>query len=227
MKKLFIIFLTLAFLLACSISSNTIDKKLYQEQFPGFGFVSQLDISQHTLSNYEYDSLDGGKLVMTSCKQANGFDISKIADYDYFRFKLLLVSCKAIDKYSTASAARTNNFPSKLDTKFIYQLPVAITPLLSRADTIKKQDLSVKSYDIRTQITLEKENMFKLLTKEDEVYITLLARADFTNDGFEDLLIQSEWYSRNAHGKHVDLLILSRPDKGKPVEIGWRQYHLD
>ncbi len=227
MEKLFIIFLTPVFLLACSISSNIIDTKLYQEQFPEFAFVSQSDISQPVLSNYEYQSMDGGKLVITSCKQANGIDISKIADYDYFRFQLLLVSCKAIDKYSVASAAHTNNFPSKLDANFIYQLPATITPLLSKADTIKRQNLSVKSYDTSTQITLEKENTFKLLTKEDEVYLTLLARGDFTNDGFEDLLIQSEWYARNAHGKHVDLLILSRPDKGRPVEIGWRLYHID
>lgn len=204
-----------------------IDTKLYQEKFPGFGFVSQSDISQPALSNYEYQSIEGGKLVVTSCKQANGIDISKIADYDYFRFKLLLVSCKAIDKYSTASAAHATNFPSKLGTNFVYQLPAAISPLLSKADTIKRQDLSVKSYDASTQITLEKENTFKLLTKEDEVYLTLLARGDFTNDEFEDLLIQSEWYARNAHGKHVDLLILSRPDKGRPVEIGWRLNNID
>ncbi|MCF6322741.1 MAG: hypothetical protein L3J89_00195 [Gammaproteobacteria bacterium] len=204
-----------------------IDAKLYQEQFPGFSFVSQLDISQPALSNYEYQSIEGGKLVITSCKQANGIDISKIVDYDYFRFKLLLVSCKAIDKYSTASTAHTNNFPSKLNTNFIYQLPAAITPLLSKADTIKRQDLSIKFYDASIQITLEKENIFKLLTKADEVYLTLLARGDFTSDGFEDLLIQSEWYARNAHGKHVDLLILSRPDKGRPVEIGWRLNSID
>ena len=87
--------------------------------------------------------------------------------------------------------------------------------------------MSVKSYDSNTQITLEKENTFKLLTKEDEVYLTLLARGDFTNDGFEDLLIQAEWYARNAHGKHVDLLILSRLDKDGTVEIDWRLNNID
>lgn len=227
MKKLFIISLIPVFLLACSASNNMIDARLYQQQFPGFGFTSHLDISQPALSNYEYQSLNGEKLVITSCKQANGIDISKIADYDYFRFKLLLVSCKAIDKYSTASAANANNFPFKLDTGFISQFPATITPLLSKADALKKQGMSVKFYDASTQITLEKENTFKLLTKEDEVYLTLLARGDFTNDGFEDLLIQSEWYARNAHGKHVDLLILSRPDKDGAVEIAWRLNNID
>ncbi|PCH59748.1 MAG: hypothetical protein COC05_06260 [Gammaproteobacteria bacterium] len=227
MKKLFIIPPIAVFLLACSTSNNMIEARLYQQQFPGFAFTSNLGANQPALSNHEYQSLDAEKLVISSCKQANGIDISKIADYDYFRFKLLLVSCKAIDKYSTASAANANNFPLKLDTSFISQLPATITPLLSKADALKKQGMSVKSYDSNTQITLEKENTFKLLTKEDEVYLTLLARGDFTNDGFEDLLIQAEWYARNAHGKHVDLLILSRLDKDGTVEIDWRLNNID
>jgi len=227
MKTLVIIFLIHVFLLGCSINSEIKGAKLYQENFSGFSFSATSDISQPLLSDYEYQAVGGELLIVTSCEQADGIDISTIADYDYFRFKMLLVSCAAIDKYSTATAAHNNNFPSKLDEAFIYQLPAAIVPLLSKAEGIQREGESVKSYDANTQITTEKENIFKLLTTEDEVYLTLLARGDFTNDGFEELLIQSEWYARTAHGKHVDLLILSRPDGSGPVEISWRLNKLD
>ncbi len=156
MKKLFIVSLTPVFLLACSVNSM-IDPRLYQQQFSGFDFTSHLGDSQPALTNYEYQSLNGESLVVTSCKQANGIDISKIADYDYFRFKLLLVSCKAIEKYSTVSAASSNNFPFKLDTGFISQLPASITPLLSKADHLKRRGISIKFYDGSAQITLEKK----------------------------------------------------------------------
>lgn len=222
MKKSFFIFVALVFLTACSTSKELSDTNLYQEQFPGFVFENKSDRIHSVLSGYEYQAIEGEKLVITNCEQAGRIDISTIADYDYFRFKLLLVSCIAIDKYSTASAAHINNFPSKLDENFIYQLPAAIIPLLSRSESIQRQGLSIKSYDASIQVTVEKENTFKLLTKEDEVYLTLLARGDFTNDGFEDLLIQSEWYARQAHGKHVDLLILSREDGDGAVKISWR-----
>lgn len=222
MKKLFIIFAALIFLTACSTGKKLIDTKLYQEQFPGFVFGTQSNTSFPLLSGYEYQTIEGKKLVITGCEQASHIDISTIADYDYFRFKLLLVSCIAVEKYSTVSAAHVNNFPSKLDENFIYQLPAAIIPLLSRSESSQRKGLSIKSYDASIQVTVEKENTFKLLTKEDEVYLTLLARGDFTNDGFEDLLIQSEWYARKAHGKHVDLLILSRTDGGGVISISWR-----
>ncbi len=227
MKILITFFLTQMFLLGCSTNGEIKDTKLYQENFPGFSFSTKSDIPQSMLSGYEYQLVEGEVLVITSCEQADGIDISTIADYDYFRFKILLVSCIAIDKYSTATAAHKNNFPSKLDEAFIYQLPATIVPLLSKAEGTQREGQSVKSYDANTQITTEKENSFKLLTTEDEVYLTLLARGDFTNDGLEELLIQSEWYARTAHGKHVDLLILSRPDDSGAVEISWRLNKLD
>lgn len=227
MKKRYIIFLAYTLLLACSPHLKIVDTKFYQEQFPGFSFSSQSNISHPVLSGYEYQTVGGKKLVITNCEQASGIDISTIADYDYYRFKLLLVSCIAIDKYSKASAAHTNTFPFELDKDFIYQLPATIIPLLSQSEFLKRQGLSVKSYDTGTQVTVEKGNIFKLLTKEDEVYLTLLARGDFTHDGFEDLLVQSEWYARNAHGKHVDLLILSRTASDKRVEIIWRLNKID
>ncbi|WP_156905253.1 hypothetical protein [Neptunomonas japonica] len=203
-----------------------IETKLYQQHFPGFTFASHSDSSQPELSNYEYQPLDNEKLVVTRCKQASDFDISKIPDYDYFRFKLLLVSCKATDKYLKASNAHSTNFPAKLDVELISRFPAEVTPLLSKADLLDKQGMTYKIYDASTHITREKNNTFKLLTKEDEVYLTLLARGDFTNDGFEDLLIQSEWHARNAHGKHVDLLILSKLDKDGEIDIIWRLNNL-
>lgn len=123
---------------------------------------------------------------------------------------MLRTSCIAINKYSIASSSAKNNFPFQLDTNFIYQLPALIIPILSNNDFERKQNLLVKTYAPLAQIVMEKENVFKLLTEEDEVYLTLLGRGDFNKDGFEDLLIQSEWYARKAHGKYVDLLILSK-----------------
>lgn len=227
MKKLVIIFLAQVFLLACSANNKIVNTKLYQEQFPGFIFTNQSVMTRPVLSGYEYQVLEGEKLVVTTCEQASSTDVSTIADFDYFRFRLLLVSCKAIDKYSAANVVLESRFPAMLDNEFIYQLPAGITPLLSKSEFMQRQGLSIRSYDPSTQISVENKGVFKLLTKEDEVYITLLARGDFTNDGFEDLLIKSEWYARNAHGKHVDLLILSRPGDDKSVEISWRLNKVD
>jgi hypothetical protein len=227
MKKLFIIILIPALLFACSYAGEQLYKKLYQDQFPGFTFSNPPDIRGAELSGYEYQSINGEPLVVHSCEQAKDINISIIADYDYFRFKQLRVSCIALEMYSTAGSALTDNFPSELGADLIYQLPATVAPLLSKAELIKKQGQSVRSYDPSTQVTIDRENTFKLLTEEDEVYLSLLARGDFTKDGIEDLLVQSEWYARNAYGKHIDLLILSRMDKESPVKISWRLNTID
>uniref|UniRef100_UPI0010DDE005 hypothetical protein n=1 Tax=Vibrio vulnificus TaxID=672 RepID=UPI0010DDE005 len=121
-----------------------------------------------------------------------------------------------------AVASQDNNFAEDLDSEFIYQLPATITPFVNYSDFLRKQGESFLSYDEKTKVTIENENTFKLLTARDEVYLTLLARGDFTQDGYEDLLIQSEWYARDAYGKHVDLVILSKKNIYGYVEIAWR-----
>lgn len=227
MKNIFIILFACLLLMSCSTNHPVVDKKLYRDQFPGFVFSSQTDAGNPVLSGYEYQGMEGGNVVVTSCEQASRIDVATIAEYDYSRFNLLLVSCEAIARYSTASAARASNFPPKLDEGFIYQLPAAVAPILSKAEFIQRQGLSIKSYDVDVRVTVDKENVFKILTNEDEVYLTLLARGDFTSDGLEDLLVQSEWYARNAHGKYVDLLVLSKTANDKNVEISWRLNRID
>ena len=143
MKKLAIIFLAQVFLLACTANNKIVNTELYQEHFPGFVFTNQSNMTGPILSGYEYQVIEGEKLVVTTCEQASSTDISTVADFDYFRFRLLLVSCKAIDKYSAANAALESRFPSMLDNEFIYQLPAGITPLLSRSEFMQRQDLSI------------------------------------------------------------------------------------
>ncbi|HAS6167701.1 TPA: hypothetical protein ACGUON_002325 [Vibrio vulnificus] len=221
MKSLFTISLFSMFLLACTANTNMFEKILFHEYFPGFLFSKTSD-TVIGLNGYEYTLLTNENLVVKTCEQAGKIDVSTVADYDYYRFKLLLTSCIAIDKFSTAAASQGNNFPQEIDSEFIYQLPATITPFVNYSDFLRKQGESFLSYDEKTKVTIENENTFKLLTAWDEVYLTLLARGDFTQDGYEDLLIQSEWYARDAYGKHVDLVILSKKNIDGYVEIAWR-----
>ncbi|MGF1689677.1 hypothetical protein [Photobacterium kagoshimensis] len=221
MKTLLTISLCSMFLLACTANTSMFEKILFQEYFPGFVFSKTSD-NVVSLNGYEYTLLTTENLVVKTCEQAGEIDIATVADYDYYRFKLLLTSCIAIDKFATAVDSQGNNFPQEIDSEFIYQLPAAITPFINYSDFVRKQGESFLSYDEKTKVTIENENTFKLLTTQDEVYLTLLARGDFTQDGYEDLLIQSEWYARDAYGKHVDLLILSKKNIDGYVEVSWR-----
>jgi len=221
MKYLSIFVFINTLLLACTHVNSTIEPEIYPQQFPGFNFSNKAN-QVVLLSDYEYQTLKGEVLNISNCRQANDIALSSIADFEYFRFKLLLLSCKAIDKHNTATASKRSYFPAKIQADFYNQLPADIVPLLSKADLSQRQGKSIASFYKDEKLNLESPNTTKLLTSEDEIFFTLLARGDFTNDGIEDLLIQSEWYARNAHGKHADLLILSRFQQNAPISIWWR-----
>ena len=209
-------------LVGCAIASNQISPDIAIEEFPGFK-INQKHISTNpTLSDYQYQSSKGGAIDIHSCKQAKALDISIIAEYEYFRFQQLLVSCEAVAKYARARPSAISNFPARFDKKFFARLPATVEPLLSKADLAQRAGKTFIQYSRNTMISLENANTAKLMTPEDEIYITVLARGDFNNDGVEDLLIKSEWYARNANGKHIDLLILSKNAKNTPTHIEWR-----
>ena len=221
MKILIAIILVLTPLMACTSASKSIAPEIYPAMFPGFSFT-RVTISTPSLTGYEYQTNKGKALNIKHCQQANNTDVARIADYDYFRFKLLTLSCKAVEKYSLARPSSQSYFPSKLNTQFIAQLPAEVVPLLSKTDLTKRLGKTLGTYDKNTQLQSEGAHTTKLLTKDDEFYITELARGDFTGDGIEDVLIKTEWYARHAHGKHADLLILSMPNKAQSVTVFWR-----
>lgn len=222
MKKILYSLVVCSILISCSPRNNLIAPIIHKAEFPGFKFADNEISTRLPISGYEYQTLDGDKLSIENCHQANTTDKSKIADFDYFRFNLLLASCTAIDRYSNAGISRLSYFPAVLKHDFYARLPAAVAPPLSKADLLQRHGKSIIDFDKETQISIVKPNAAKLLTKDEEIYITVLAMGDFTGDDLEDMLVQVESYAREAFGKHVDLLILSKIEKVAQVRIYWR-----
>lgn len=217
---LFLIFSSL--LVACEKIDEQIEPSIEKSEFPGFYFSEAGVNTNAKLSNYEYQTIDGKSISISNCKQALNLDISKIPEFEYFRFNLLLLSCEALEIYSKAKSSSSSYFPSGFLEKFYGQLPADVIPLLSKADKSQRQGKTLLGYDKNTSISIESPHAAKLLTNEDEIYITVLARGDFTEDGIEDLLVLTEWFAINAFGKHADLLILTKTDKDQAGVVNWR-----
>jgi len=203
--------------LSCTAANNGISPTLNKDAFPGFSIT----VDKTSLDGYKYTIDNLEKITFKSCKQALDYDISNIADYNYFRFKLLLVSCKAVNKYKNAKSSTKTFFPAELTSNHYKFFPALSTPYLSKTEYQQRQNKTINQTYKSLKIT-SKNNTATLITKEDEIYVTILARGDFNNDNIEDLLVSSEWYARNAHGKHTDLVILSKTGKDKAIEIDWR-----
>ena len=197
-----------------------IKSTLNMQAFPGFEINKNK--TGATLTGYEYQAIEGETIKLENCNQAINTNASIVADFEYFRFKQLVISCIAIQQFAKATDAKITWFPEKPDMSFYAELPAIVKPLLHKNEPSQLSKKTLGNYIIETNISLEMDNMAKIINSEDEIYVTLLARGDFTHDGIEDLLIKTEWYARKAFGKHADLLILTRTSKQAPVNIDWR-----
>ena len=207
---------------ACPGNSKSILPTINSSGFDGFSIKDNSDYGNVKLSGYEFKSADGKTVTYNTCTEVTGSKESGIAEYELFRYRLLLNSCQALKKYSSAKASTETYFSAQFDANLISDLPATSAPLLSKTQEEARAGKTVKSYFANGQLSLEKNGSVKVLTEEDEIIYTLLARGDLTNDGVEDLLVRAEWYARKASGKHVDLLVLIKTAKEKPVTIGWR-----
>jgi hypothetical protein len=222
MRIFILIALINSVLIGCVVADSMIQPELYKQAFPGFEFNQKEINTAQPVSGYQYQSTSGNTIDIHNCKQASAMDSALIAEFEYFRFQQLLLSCQAMEQYARAGKSRASYFPQVFDKQFYEQLPAIAAPLLGEADLDQRQGKSFTAYETGTQVTIEPPHTAKLLTAEDEIYITILARGDFNGDGIEDLLVKSEWYARQAFGKHADLLILAKTDTSQVVKINWR-----
>ena len=217
-KKLLLTAILLSiFQLSCTAANNDLLPSLNKDAFSGFTFSKNKTL----LEGYKYKNHDRKVITFKRCKEALDYNISDIASHDYFRFKLLVVSCKAIRKFKIAKSSTQSFFPKKLDDNFYKILPALATPYLSKTEYMQRENKTIKQAYKSLKVT-SKDHTAKIITNEDEIYITVLARGDFNNDKIEDLLVSSEWYAKHGHGKHTDLVVLSKTRKDKKLKIDWR-----
>ncbi len=215
-----IIFFLTASSPAYTDTRHSIKSTLNVQAFPGFEINKNK--TSATLTGYEYQAIEGKTIKLENCNQAINTNSSIVADFEYFRFKQLVISCIAIQQFAKATDAKITWFPEKPDMSFYAELPAIVKPLLHKNEPSQLGKKTLGNYIIETNISIEMDNMAKIINSEDEIYVTLLARGDFTHDGIEDLLIKTEWYARKAFGKHADLLILTRTSKKALVNVYWR-----
>lgn len=210
-------------LIATSFASGASPtKKLERSAFQGFTIVEQGQELRTQFSGYEFQLKGGQSIEPESCEEADHIDPEALADYDYFRFRLLQTSCMAVSLYSQSETAQSGYLPDLIDEQFVKRFPASATPTLSEDDLQQKEGHTIGALYADASFSADDKNTIRVTTGDDEYYFTTLARADFNLDGVEDLLIRAEWYARNAHGKHVDLVILSQQTHQGPLRIEWR-----
>jgi hypothetical protein len=225
-KKLLAIFIYLIVgivSLACANKSQNIQPSINTAEFPGFVINKHSSYQDVTLDGYEYALSEGETISFANCPQVEEYDENKIADYDFYRFRLLRVSCAALKKYLSAQSYQKMFFSEDFGVGLVNKLPAVSIPLLNKPQQSLMAGTTIGSKFPGAVISKQENGTVKVVTEEDEIYYSLMALGDFNGDGIGDLLVRSEWYARNASGKHADLIILSKTTKERVISIVWRK----
>lgn len=214
-----VLFLTVASY-SCASANSENTPRVFTESID---FISVGDSISTTVFKGHVDFMKKGRKeqIFKTCNDILVYNDKDIATYERFRFKLVTASCTAIYKYLHAKDFKQSFFPNKFSHNYITSLPAHIAPIINDHIFNKQKNKSLsQAYKILK--IQERNKSTNILTKTDEFYINILARGDFDEDGFEDLIVSSQWYARNARGKYNDLVILSKTGENKPIEVTWR-----
>ena len=217
--KILILFFSIQLLLACGLPVHSESRIIFKDAFSGFKMDKNATPS-FKKTNFKFEN--GKNIQLDNCSQVLKLNHENLAEYEVFRFRLVKLDCKALDKITRSDSFKKSYYPRSLNVTFFKKLPAASVPLLSEHDYSDRQEKTLGDLGENMQFYRENNHSVKIVTPADEYYISVLARADFNNDGIEDLLIKSEWYARHAHGKHADILIITRKSDNLKSVIIWR-----
>lgn len=222
MKRLLGCILTASLLLDHLTAHGAPPKRLFNKS-EFVGLVSPNVTSyEGTVLNYDLQNPSGGNIHFTSCKQVEATKENEIVESQYSLFKLLLMNCLALQRYSASVAAQRSFFPARLTKAIVAAFPATATARISDEDMVQRQGKTLAAYEKQFSVSIAGDGSAKVVTADDERAYVILARADFDNDGIEDLLVRVNWHARTAMGKGTDLFLLSKKSGSAPIIVTWR-----
>ncbi len=219
-------------LIIFSVSCSTINIEPLQSEFNYKTFCGTVskDISKYedVILDSELTGKDGKNIYFDRCSQIDLIDEDDIKTSQYHIYKSIKLKCKAIKLYIEKGAhAKRTFFPKKITKAFIESLPATIGPVISEhllsmrnGKTLAEYELS--EYESSLDISIIDKFEAKVVTKVYQTTFKIMARADFNNDGVEDLLARISWKVREAFGKGSDLFILEKKSTDEPILLTWR-----
>jgi hypothetical protein len=127
-----------------------------------------------------------------------------------------------LKRYAAGTEAKRSFFPARLKKSDIAAFPATATVRISEASMAQRQGKTLAEYENRFNVSIITPHSASVITKRDEWKYHIMARADFDEDGCEDLLLRVDWQARDAMGSGTDLILLSKKSRDAPTTVAWR-----
>lgn len=209
-------------LLQGCITNRQVPHKTFFNKKAFAGFVDMNVDRNDAMLNCELDGADGNAVVCNSCRDALKIPETAIAESHHHLWRLMQINCRAAVMINDAYESAQSNWPSSMNKQFIDELPADAVPhpkessLDEPKGLLKDAEPTLKIIHInsrRAEVTIHDDMAVKYI---------IMARGDIDGDGMEDILLRLDWHIKEALGKGVSLLLMTKPEKAETAEILWR-----
>jgi hypothetical protein len=168
------------------------------------------------------DEAGGGEIRFVSCPQVEATDEARIQADQYALFRLLRTNCLALKRYASRRPARISHLPRALTPEIVGDLPADAVPRIANESPALPAGRPLKAVVAVEVIEGLPDGRVRVLTSTDEIFYVPMAQADFDGDGVQDVLLRLDWRTRDAFGKGVDLLQVTRLAPNGVLRVTWR-----
>lgn len=197
-----------------------------KRSFDTAGFVGlvSMDLSSYeqTVLDYALDSPDGRGIQFKNCRQVESTRENEILASHYPLFRLLSMNCLGLKRFIASTEARRSFFPARLTASDIAQFPATAMVPISSFDMAQRAGKTLSQYAGPLHVHVGTDGSINVLAGADDISYRVMARADFDQDGNEDLLVCVNWRARDAMGKGTDLVVLSKTSDAGSTTVSWR-----
>lgn len=172
--------------------------------------------------DFALDTSNGEEVHFVSCPQVEATHSDTIRADQHSVFRLLQVNCLALKRYGESRPARESHLPLGLTREVVGDFPVDALALRSEEGAFAPEDGLLKSSTLVEAIESLADGRVRVLTSSEEIYYVPLAQADFDGDGIQDALLRLDWRTRDAFGKGVDLIQVTRHAPSGQLHLTWR-----
>ncbi|KAA3651329.1 MAG: hypothetical protein DWQ11_14370 [Proteobacteria bacterium] len=172
--------------------------------------------------DYVLDGANGAELRFASCAQVVATEAAAVREDQYPVFRLLRTNCQALARYASGRPAGGSHLPEALTPALVGALPTAALPAVGGQPMVPTAGERLKASSGVAAIEALSGGRVRVLTRDDDIVYTLMAQGDFDGDGVQDMLLRLDWRARDAFGRGVELLQITRRTADGPAELSWR-----
>lgn len=213
----------LLFFATSAFAGTLIPRWFNVSAFTGLASMPKQVSDTAALDYDDFEDRNGGAIRFKTCQQVESTDSDLIKESQHQLFRLLAANCAAVSKFTHSTPARRSHFPRKVKQETVRNFPATAIPIFSTSEDLQQREgKPLHSFLKIDTSTLNADRSVSIETEADLLTYRVMGRADFDDDGIEDLLVRIDWSAKGGRGRIFDLFVIAKKTAVGPMAVVWR-----